>query len=515
MPQTPSPKHAHSQVTIHKSPFTSNQSPMTSHHYTLQKYTGKNSRHTCPKCGKAYQFTKYFDTVTGNVLGDNIGKCNRVDKCGYHKLPPLETKCYFVSFHEIHDYSEKAYKIVCEDEYYYIPKSQTFEITEKGCYLSDYTLTDAKAPPYFEMDCKYFTNNEETPLAVEVNNPVPQPPARQPTYIDDSIFKASQVEYHNNNLIKFIYSILNSEQVNQLVKLYNIGTSSRWNGGTTVFWQLDTNNKVRTGKLIKYNPSNGKRIKNNTNWVHSVLKISNFNLKQCLFGEHLLNQFPNKTIGIVESEKTAIIASVFLPGLLWLATGGVENLNKEKTIPLKGRNVILFPDASKDGRIYLKWKEKGNQFGFQTSNYLEQYTNDKQKASGVDIADFLKSKKKPDAFIKIEPNQETQTIEYMETTPQIPYNTPSPVAIIDCKIKNPPKFEGADLIIKKRIFTSPNDDKIELVGVSDSGDCGNWKAHDKQNRPCRICMLNCLHSIKINGKLQKREYTQLEILLMQ
>ena len=82
---------------------------------------------------------------------------------------------------------------------------------------------------------------------------------------------------------------------------YNIGTSSRYNGGTTVFWQIDTNNKVRTGKLIKYNPSNGKRIKNNTNWVHSVLKISNFNLKQCLFGEHLLNQFPNKTIGIVES----------------------------------------------------------------------------------------------------------------------------------------------------------------------------------------------------------------------
>jgi len=44
-------------------------------------------------------------------------------------------------------------------------------------------------------------------------------------------------------------------------------------------------------------------------------------------------------------------------------------------------------------------ERNGNQFGFQTSNYLEQYTNDKQKASGVDIADFLKSKKKPDAFI--------------------------------------------------------------------------------------------------------------------
>jgi len=70
-----------------------------------------------------------------------------------------------------------------------------------------------------------------------------------------------------------------------------------------------------------------------------------------------------------------------------LATGGVENLNKEKVIPLRGRNVILFPDASKDGSIYLKWKEKGNKFGFQTSDYLEQYTNEEQKAKGVDVAD--------------------------------------------------------------------------------------------------------------------------------
>jgi len=57
--------------------------------------------------------------------------------------------------------------------------------------------------------------------------------------------------------------------------------------------------------------------------------------------------------------------------------------------------------------------------------------------------------------------------------------------------------------------------KIELVGIRDFGDCGNWKAHDKQNRPCRPCMLNCLHTIKINGKLQEREYSQLEILLTQ
>jgi hypothetical protein len=230
-----------------------------------------------------------------------------------------------------------------------------------------------------------------------------------------------------------------------------------------------------------------------------------------LFGEHLLNQFPNKTIGIVESEKTAIIASAFLPDLIWLATGGAENLNKEKVALLSGRNVILFPDTSKDGHIYQKWKEKGSKFGFETSDYLEIHTNDEQKADGLDIADFLKNENKP----TIAPQPQSHLTKHNDIIPQIPYNTPSPIAIIDSKIQNPAKFEGADLIIKKRIFTAPNGDKIELVGITDYGNCGNWKAHDKKNRPCRPCMLNCIHTIKINGKLQKRKYTQLEMLMMQ
>ncbi len=51
--------------------------------------------------------------------------------------------------------------------------------------------------------------------------------------------------------------------------------------------------------------------------------------------------------------------------------------------------MVLFPDASKDGRIYKKWETKAKQFGFEISNYLEKFTNKEQKASGVDIADFF------------------------------------------------------------------------------------------------------------------------------
>ena len=45
-------------------------------------------------------------------------------------------------------------------------------------------------------------------------------------------------------------------------------------------------------------------------------------LTQCLFGEHLLKQYPKKVVALVESEKTAVICAGLMPRFLWLATGG-------------------------------------------------------------------------------------------------------------------------------------------------------------------------------------------------
>jgi hypothetical protein len=38
-----------------------------------------------------------------------------------------------------------------------------------------------------------------------------------------------------------------------------------------------------------------------------------FNINQCLFGLHLINESNQKTIAVVESEKTAVLISVFKP----------------------------------------------------------------------------------------------------------------------------------------------------------------------------------------------------------
>lgn len=55
--------------------------------YKLQPYSGRNSRYTCPKCGKHYEFILYVDAETNQPLAEYVGMCNRKDKCGYHYTP--------------------------------------------------------------------------------------------------------------------------------------------------------------------------------------------------------------------------------------------------------------------------------------------------------------------------------------------------------------------------------------------------------------------------------------------
>jgi hypothetical protein len=126
-------------------------------------------------------------------------------------------------------------------------------------------------------------------------------------------------------------------------------------------------------------------------WAQTVLKIENFNLKQSLFGEHLLKGNTNQ-VAIVESEKTAIISSIYLPQFIWLSSGNLNGLNIEKLKVLQGRKVVLFPDLN----AYDKWSSKAKEFekelpgtSFKVSDLLERKASDEEKAKGLDLADYL------------------------------------------------------------------------------------------------------------------------------
>ena len=195
---------------------------------------------------------------------------------------------------------------------------------------------------------------------------------------------------------------------------YKVGTSKHWDGAT-VFWQIDYHNRVRTGKIMLYNPTTGKRIKepyNHVTWVHSVLHKDNYNLKQCFFGEHLLSEDKSRPVALVESEKTALIASYHLPQFLWIASGGKNGcFNANSLSVLAGRSVVLFPDlgATTIGKANRLMKSYG--IDVQLFDYLEAKATESERKEGYDIADYL-LKVRPDEailqqMIKRNPNLKT------------------------------------------------------------------------------------------------------------
>ncbi|MEB2785548.1 DUF6371 domain-containing protein [Algoriphagus persicinus] len=220
--------------------------------------------------------------------------------------------------------------------------------------------------------------------------------AKQVSFIQPAILEASLQEYNRNNFVSFLKSTFGEPLAMQAVEAYKIGTSTA-RPGANVFWYVDAENQIRGGKIMLYNANTGRR-KNFFSWSHSRLKLEGFNLKLCLFGEHILRTDPSKSVGIVESEKTAMIASIVFPELIWLASGGKEGLTPTKFQSLQNRNVFLFPDLTKPGdpkNCFDHWakeieKIKGIIPGFfEVSDFFEKRASIEEKEASLDLADYI------------------------------------------------------------------------------------------------------------------------------
>lgn len=183
-----------------------------------------------------------------------------------------------------------------------------------------------------------------------------------------------------NALIKWIRSIKwdasQRERIDKVLSQYGIGASRN---GMTIFWQVDDQMRVRTGKMMLYKPD-GHRDKEapySFDWIHSALyrdarqaySADRTDVKTCLFGLHLLNYYtvPNvcQDVCIVESEKTALIMAIAYGNnskQVWMACGGLGNINRDKLKPIieQKRNIILYPD--RDG--IKAWKDKASELKY-------------------------------------------------------------------------------------------------------------------------------------------------------
>ena len=308
------------------------------HTYSLQPYEGPGSRFTCPACGGKRCFTRYVDE-NGDCLDEAVGRCNHESRCGYHYTPR--------QFFEDHPSARPDWK----ENFFRIPQQTIKKTVKKQLWTIGADIVKSTVNPAIDSDFTLFLKN-----------------------------------------------LIGGEKTCEAVSAYCLGVTKNRD---VIFYQLDKEGRCRTGKIMKYDRKTGHRIKDEQvggkiTWVHAILRLSKnpslllpdgWELTQCLFGEHLLRQFPFKPVALVESEKTAVICSAFWPEYIWLATGGKSQLNDRLQV-LRGRKVVAFPDV--DG--YLEWKEKLSRvrgLDIVVSDVLEKEATFEDRANHVDIADLL------------------------------------------------------------------------------------------------------------------------------
>ena len=213
-------------------------------------------------------------------------------------------------------------------------------------------------------------------------------PEREPLFIPEEIMRKSFDNYSENGFALWLCSVFGEPKALELALAYRLGTSRHW-PGAAVFWQIDKAGRIRRGKVMLYNAETGRRVKEPGNMVagvHWLLGMADRKPPACLFGLHLATADHSRPVAVVESEKSAMIGAGFVPEFIWTATGGSGNLSRDILEPLRGREVVLFPDLG----AFDKWKEKAKSLpGVRLSDVIERRASAEDRAAGLDVADYL------------------------------------------------------------------------------------------------------------------------------
>lgn len=283
----------------------------------------------CPQCRRRKCLVRYVDTKNGNrYVDDTVGKCDHQHSCGYHYTPA---------------------------EYYRDNKgAQVCVETE-----SQHT-TPPPLPPFQPLDAAYVRRSHS-----------PQSTFWQ--WLSKTV--ATRLA-------------ISQQQLRRVYDDYLVGATRQ---SDVIFWQIDRQGRVHGGHIMQYH-ADGHRG-GYQGWTHVALIRAgrlplDWTLYQCLYGEHLLNRYPEKNVCIVESEKTALIMAAYRPQHLWMATAGCGGLSVERLECLRGRRVTLFPDSG----CYDKWSRLMSQttgIDYNIATQLEQY------APNTDLADLLLGEARP------------------------------------------------------------------------------------------------------------------------
>jgi hypothetical protein len=246
---------------------------------------------------------------------------------------------------------------------------------------------------------KYNIPVDDVPVNWTPPPPKPTPPPPPPLEIPRDWVSRTMKLAPMATFVTWYYSLPWS--VAQISRMHNTLWQycvGGWRDHRVVFWQIDSDGVPRAAKLMDYEPNGHRNKMAHPGWIYNQdgcrqkLNPNEHTILKPLFGSHLLKRYPNATVNVVESEKTAIIMANYygcLESQLWLACGGLKFLQLESMQPLidQGRRVWLWPD--KDG--IDKWQEVADKLG---SEQVKLYTKffdtcwepqDGDKADAADI----------------------------------------------------------------------------------------------------------------------------------
>jgi hypothetical protein len=306
---------------------------------TLERYKGPSTRHVCPGCGHMRVFSRYIVVETGDYIAEDLGRCDRESKCGYHKTP-------------------------------------TAENFRNG-----------------RFDALHTRKPRGSVLAKSLGR---EP---SPDYIGKQHLIDTLGGYEANAFVQGLLDLFPYDHQEIWADLgeYFVGTFPDPSGAYTCFAYIDQDMQFCKGKLIRFDRETLRRRKGDFDTSSIVRKLKlkeNFNYKQIFFGEHLLQKYPLWPIAIVESEKTAIVASAckaVFPDLVWLASGSKRWLNTERIVRIgRLRKVILFPDG--DG--FNAWSAiacecRKHDLSVSVSTLIDTLGTPQEKGEGFDLADYL------------------------------------------------------------------------------------------------------------------------------
>lgn len=251
--------------------------------YSLRPHRN-GGKEICPMCGKK-SFVPYIYNDTDEMIDPTCGRCDHEQSCGYH-LTPAE---FFKSNPDM--------KLTAWNEAYSKPQPSIINFCVLDEWKARQTADEAMQCDFAQGLAKFF----DTDLVSQAI----------------SRYQVQSIGYNRNTA----FPCISKEEDVTDVMVLGYGMDLHRNEVCYHFYG-DNDRKAQLKEHYPYG----------------------YTYAPCYFGEHLLGENPEKNVGLVESQKTAVICSLIFPEIVWLASCGCGNFSVTKSNVLKDRRVFAYPD---------------------------------------------------------------------------------------------------------------------------------------------------------------------------